>query len=497
MRHPVSDAAPNDMAAVHLAEHHLFETLGKIILINVETMLFYEVVPLIRDLVSAISEYPRVAPIKRLKHHYEEGEIQQALGILRQEGFIRDNPEEPPRPVLTRRWGIRHLELMITHGCNMACSYCYGSPRKRGPGRKPLLYGSASGPMGIDVARRGVDYLFAASGARKEVSVVFFGGEPLLEFDTILELIPHIREKERETGKKADLSLSTNGLLLTERVVRALTEHRISCQISIDGTPELQDRNRRLPDGSGSYDAILPGIRRLMDARPGRVPCRVTVAHGAVDLLGATEHLLNLGFGSVHVEPAIGGATGVRITAKDVEAIQEQNERLTLFLVKQVRNGRHFNYSNLVRTIRQTRVVRERQGHHCGAGRTYFALAQDGSFYPCHRFVGMTDYRMGDLDTGFDATLQHKMLQWVVDERPGCRDCWARYLCGGGCWKHAVDANGCLERPDERVSCAIMRHQIQCAMAINSELRVSDRDILADLYEKSTEPHLLNDDRGG
>jgi uncharacterized protein len=145
----------------------------------------------------------------------------------------------------------------------------------------------------------------------------------------------------------------------------------------------------------------------------------------------------------------------------------------------------------LVKFIRMTRVVRQRQAHYCGAGRTYFALSQDGGFYPCHRFVGMDGFRMGDLDSGITPDLQKRILKLTVDNRPVCRKCWARYLCGGGCWKPAVDRYGSLERPEDEISCEIIRHQIECAMAVNTELTDNDKDILGEMYENAEERHLV------
>jgi uncharacterized protein len=350
--------------------------------------------------------------------------------------------------------------------------------------------------MPIETAKRGVDYLFEASGHQKNLSVIFFGGEPLLETGLLERIVPYVRDKERETGKKADLSLSTNGLLLTPNIVDFLVNNRIGCQVSIDGPPAINDRTRLLANGNGSYEVILPGMKRLISRRPGKTPARVTIVHGLIDLQEVVNHLLGLGFGSVHVEPAIGSSGDMALTPEDVEEIKKQNERLALFLVESVRNNRFFNYSNLVKHIRQTRVVKERLAHYCGAGRTYFAVSQDGSFYPCHRFVGMKSYRMGDIDNGIDLSLQKKILNLTVDKRPVCKECWARYLCGGGCWKHAVDAHGSLEKPEEKLSCQIIRHEIECAMAINSELAISDQVILSTLYEEASEPYLVTD-KGG
>jgi uncharacterized protein len=328
------------------------------------------------------------------------------------------------------------------------------------------------------------------------LSVIFFGGEPLLEIDLLERIVPYVRGKEKEAGKKVDFSLSTNGLLLSPKVVDFLAKKRIGCQVSIDGPAGTHDRTRVLPNGEGTYNAILPGVKRLISRRPGKVPARVTIAGGLIDLHETVNHLLDLGFGSVHVEPAIGSSGDLEVTQEDVEEIKKQNESLALFLVESVRNNRFFNYSNLVKHIRQTRVVKERLAHYCGAGRTYFALAQDGGFYPCHRFVGMDAYKMGNVNQGIDLTLQKKILSLTIDNRPVCKECWARYLCGGGCWKHAVDAHGSLETPEEKLSCQIIRHEIECAMAINSELAISDQDILSTMYEEGSEPYLVTD-KGG
>lgn len=482
----------------HLKEHHLFQRFDKQILFNGETMLFYEVTPTVSDLVSSLEKNPEVDPVAPLRKKYGRWEIKSAITYLEKEEFFRkgDGDHRSIRPILKKRRGIRHLELLVTHRCNMACRYCYGAHGQEEWDQGPYLYGADSGGMTFDTAKKGVDYLFEASGPQKELSVIFFGGEPLLEIDLLERIVPYIRAKEKETGKKADLSLSTNGLLLTPKIVDFLAKNRIGCQVSIDGPAGIHDRTRLLPNGKGSYDAIVPGVKRLISRRLGKVPARVTAVRELIDLEGVVSHLFGLGFGSVHVEPAIGSSGDMGVTNEDVEEIKRQNEALALFLVESVKNNRFFNYSNLVKHIRQTRVVKERLAYYCGAGRTYFALAQDGGFYPCHRFVGMDEYRMGDVAEGIDLAFQKKIVSLTVDNRPVCRECWARYLCGGGCWKHAVDAHGSLGTPEDKLSCQIIKHEIECAMAINSELAVSDQDILSTIYEEASEPYLVTD-KGG
>lgn len=478
-------------AAYRLSEVHAFERLGERILFHVDSLQFFEVSPLALDLVHRL-QVGEADPVRTLRARYSRREIRRCLEELSANGILRTGPNSARQAVqLRRRAGIRHLELMVTHACNMRCRYCYGSDAHEGWRDASHLYGAEESGMRWEVARQGIDFLMRASGRAGEVSLVFFGGEPLLEFELIRRAVDYAERQAEVHHKRISFSLSTNGIGLSEEVVDFLVDHGIGCQVSIDGPELIHDANRRLASGKGSYERVMQGVGRLLKRRPGRVPARVTVSRDQVDLPEVADHLFNLGFGSVHVEPVIGACGGLAVEAADVARMQRQTEVLAGHLLRRVREGRVFNFSNLVRHVRQTRVVEQRLAHYCGAGRTYLALAQDGAFYPCHRFVGMPEYRMGDLVSGFDRRLQQKILDLTVDRRPGCKDCWARYLCGGGCWKHAEDVNGGLERPDEATSCSLIRHQIECAMAVNTELKVSDQELLSKNYEEQAEPYLV------
>ncbi len=467
-----------DFSKLKLTEVHLFHRLGKRILFHVDSMQFFEASPLVFSLVQMMKTDAGGAD-PHLHRYYDNQETRAAIDdLLKNKVLLNRDIKPPPAPELKKRLGIRHLELMVTHACNMRCTYCYGKDEQKGWRQTSHLYGSETSGMSWDTARQGIDFLLQASGPARDVNVVFFGGEPLLEFRLIRRIVHYAREQSQGHDKRVHFSLSTNGLGLTDAVVDFLVEHDIACQVSIDGPAFIQDANRRLASGKASYDHVIKGVKRLLAKRPGRVPARVTVGRDQANLPEVADHLLNLGFGSVHVEPVIGGCSGLEIDSADLETLKRQTEMLARYMVRRVRNGKIFNYANLVRQVRQTRQVDQRLAHYCGAARTYLALAQDGAFYPCHRFVGMPEYRMGDLLRGFDNRLQKRILNLSVDQRPACRDCWARYLCGGGCWKHAEDAHGCLEQPDENTSCALIRHQIECAMAVNTQLKVSDQTLL-------------------
>ncbi len=465
-------------ASPRLAEVHAFERLGRHVLFDVASMAFWEVSPIVHDVVRALAE-DGDRDLRGLAGRYRRRDLAVALARLRQAGLLdgpspRPSRRSPPAPTPP----VRTLELMVTHGCNLRCRYCYGADPRPGWESAPHLFGSRASAMPWEVARAGVDFLLAASGRHRDLGLVFFGGEPLLELALIRRVTEYVRERETATAKRVQLSLSTNGTLLDAEAVDFLVANRVGCQVSIDGPAAVQDTNRASADGRGSYATLLPGVRRLIAARPGRVPARVTVASGPVDVPAIVDHLLGLGFGSVHVEPALGGCGAASLGEAEIAGLERQTERVAEKLIGSVFGDRVFDFTNLVRFVRSTRVVEERLHHHCGAGRGYLALSRDGAFYPCHRFVGMDEYRLGDLAHGLAESPRRRFTELTVEARPGCSACWARHLCGGGCWKHAVDATGGLERPDERASCRLIRHQIECAMSINAALAVDDHAIL-------------------
>lgn len=474
-----------------MGEVHAFERLGKKIVFNVETLFFYEADPVTFDLISSPVRGD-LTGLEPLIGRHGLHSVRNAVERLRAERFIRATTSSPRVRALPRPRRPRSLELMVTHRCNLRCRYCYGSNGSSDWADASHLYGDDGGDMSFETAARAVDWLIGVSGGQNKLNLVFFGGEPLLVFPLIRRIVEHADGRGRATDKSFSYSLSTNGLGLTEEVVDFLEQYRIGCQVSIDGPPSVHDRWRVAADGRGSYDRAIEGIRRLIARRPGRVPARATFSHDSVHLPEVVSHLFELGFGSVHVEPALGLDPGSCISEADLKTVEVQNEQLAALLIDRVRMNRIFHYTNLVRNVRQTRVVRNRRQHHCGAGRTYLAVSRDGSIFPCHRFVGLEDYRMGHVDEGLRFEAVERFHGRTVDRRPGCAKCWARYLCGGGCWKHAHDTHGNLDRPDEDRSCRIQKHLIECAMAVNTELRVQDAEILADAAETSVEPQFAD-----
>ena len=200
---------------------------------------------------------------------------------------------------------------------------------------------------------------------------------------------------------------------------------------------------------------------------------------------GVFAHLRGLGFGSVHVEPALWGSGEAALDDADIDTLLKQEEEVAGQIVAGVEEGEVREYHALTRLIRETRVIRERRRYFCGAGRGLVCLASDGSYYPCHRLAGRQDYRLGAVDSGIDDTRRQPYRLLHVDARPGCRTCWARYLCGGGCWDHAIGAHDTLKEPDEEKACRIMRRRIELAMAVNALLKKNGKG-MSDTGEEDT-----------
>lgn len=469
-----------------VAGWHCFEALGQRILLNVATSLYFRVSNVVYDLVSRATAQGWEQGLAYVRKRYRKRDVAEALASLEE----LQSGEAPP--VVKPPRGLGHIELSVTHACNLACRYCYGCTENGRSQTGPrTLYGGTAAHMPESIALEGVDLLLRESARRKEVGITFFGGEPFLNLPLLERTAAYAKDAAAHTGKKLSLSVVTNGTLLNNDALRFVKAHNVSVQISIDGPPELHDNNRPFPDGRPTYDLVMQGVRRLARARKRRIPARVTASRNGFDNPAVFEHLAGLGFGSVHIEPALGDSgDGTCLRAADIGEYLRQEEDVAARFLAHIRAGRYLNYHGLVRFIRDTRVVHQRRQYYCGAGRGLVCVSNDGDLYPCHRFLGKKDYVIGTVDSGIDAAKRRPFTELRVDARPGCRDCWARYFCGGGCWSHAVAAHGTLEHPDEEKACRIIRRQIELSMAVNAAIGVSDQEILTGIYEESTLAHL-------
>ncbi len=364
---------------------------------------------------------------------------------------------------------LKTLVLHVTEACNLGCRYCYyhgGEHRQGGASMTP------------EVAERAVDFLLDHSGPLEGVTLVFFGGEPLLNFRLISRVVTYAAGAADDKGKKIDFAITSNGTLFTEKVVDFLHENDFCVTVSMDGLPRDHDRYRRFPDGSPSYEVILPGVERLLRNRTAKpVVARVTAAGDPRDLSGTLDHLLEMGFSEVGFAPVTTGDPAFQLDPERMHLLLGQFEALSHRFLDAAREDLFFGFTNLVDLL----VVLhegEVKSHPCGAGLGLFAAGADGRLYLCQRLNGHEASCMGDLFTGFDEEKIDRFRKSAeISKKNGCRRCWARAICAGGCYHEALVRQGDLLKPNLHYCDWIMRW-IETGLAVYGRLAADRAEYL-------------------
>jgi uncharacterized protein len=450
---------PSPASDLHIAEHHLFTALGKRLLLHVPTSAFYEVNETAVDLLERLKA-GAADPLREVARRHGRRAADQALAQLVERRFVSSTPVSPPRPPDWDR-GITSIDLTLASGCNLGCRYCYGE------------FGSRHRLMSIETAKRAVDFLIRESGVHDGLRIILFGGEPLLN-PRLVEFVPgYAHEQAARYGKEIALGLATNGTLVTEETVRLVQEHHIDFQVSLDGPAEIHDRYRVKPTGEGTYRQIADALRSAIAGPiPSRFSARGTIAHPVPDLRAVVDHLLELGFGGVLLSPVHGeGEWG--LTPEDWANLIGQLDGLAADYLGRIRDGRFF-YFPLFASVSLTRDPDRQRFWSCGAGKNYVCIDTEGDIYFCHTWEGDPAYRMGSVFGEFDRTWQERVLNLPVDEKPGCRGCWARYLCGGGCWVVCTAEGGGLEQAPCQGRCDFVRRNVELCMALRASLAPAD-----------------------
>jgi uncharacterized protein len=341
---------------------------------------------------------------------------------------------------------LRTLVLMLTYSCNLACRYCYedreeGCVPPGGGGRAPR-------EMSPESVRESVRFLLDRSGEIRKVSVVLFGGEPLLRFPLLRAAVHEARAMAAERGKEVSFSLTTNGTLLTREIAGFLAENGVSVCVSIDGPREVHDRNRPYASGRGSYDDVERGLSYLMESRAGfPLAARVTLGRGAVDVRGTFRHLRALGFDEIGFAPASASeGSGEALTEEELDLVLSEFRDLADGYVSDVRERRMPAFSNLTQILSMVHRG-DPMPYPCGAGVGMLAADPSGILYPCHRLCGVGE-PMGDPSRGVDPGARSRFLDGARRRREtGCDACWAKNFCAGGCYHDAFRRQGDLFAP--------------------------------------------------
>ena len=352
---------------------------------------------------------------------------------------------------------VKSLCLHIAHDCNMRCRYCFA-----GTG----AFGHERGLMPPEVACRAVDFLIQNGGSRKNAEIDFFGGEPLLNMETVKAAVAHIRRRESETGKHFNLTLTTNTILLDEENLAFLNRENIQLILSIDGRREVHDRMRPFADGAGTYDLVLANMRRAVDSRQGEnYFARGTYTAYNTDFSADVLDLADQGFHRLSIEPVVGKGEPYELTEEHLPELYRQYELLAAEYLRRKAEGNGFEFFHFNMDLEKGLCLTRRLSG-CGAGHEYFAVTPDGDLYPCHQFVGRDGFKVGNVFDGIDQQeICREFRQAHVLNKEECRSCWARFYCSGGCHANAHAHNGTIHIPYQ-MGCALQKKRLECAIYV-------------------------------
>ena len=353
---------------------------------------------------------------------------------------------------------IKALCMHIAHTCNLNCSYCFASQGK---------YHGDRAMMSFEVGKQAFDFLIANSGTRRNLEVDFFGGEPLMNFDVVKELVAYARSIEKDHGKNFRFTLTTNGVLIDDDVIDFANKEMSNVVLSLDGRKEVHDRFRVDYNGKGSWDKIVPKFQKLVDAREGRnYYMRGTFTHHNPDFLEDIKEMLSLGFTELSMEPVVCAADDPSaLTDEDIAVVMKQYEDLAELMLKKHKEGDGFTFYHYMIDLKGGPCIYKRISG-CGSGTEYMAVTPWGDLYPCHQFVGEEKYKLGDVWNGVTNTeIQNEFAECNVYTREECRKCWARLYCSGGCAANAYHATGSV-KGIYKTGCELFKKRMECAIML-------------------------------
>ncbi|MBR2081242.1 MAG: thioether cross-link-forming SCIFF peptide maturase [Oscillospiraceae bacterium] len=353
---------------------------------------------------------------------------------------------------------VKALCLHVAHTCNLNCSYCFASQGK---------YHGERDVMSFEVGRQALDFLVANSGTRRNLEVDFFGGEPLMNFQVVKDLVAYARSIEKEKGKNFRFTLTTNGVLVDDDVIDWANRECSNVVLSLDGRKEIHDRFRVDYAGNGSWEKIVPKFQKFVEARGGKdYYMRGTFTHANPDFLQDIQTMLDLGFSELSMEPVVCAADDPSaLTEQDLGVVMQQYEKLAELMLERDKAGKPFTFYHYMIDLTGGPCIYKRISG-CGSGTEYMAVTPWGDLYPCHQFVGEERFKLGDIWKGVTNTaIRDEFAACNVYAHPECRDCWARLYCSGGCAANAYHATGSVTGVYED-GCKLFRKRMECAIMV-------------------------------
>ena len=430
--------------AVHLVSNLVYDLLGVKNIENAKT---------ITELDTALLPYQT----QELQEAFLEIKEMQEQGLLFSEDTYQNVYQNFKKSSV-----VKALCLHVAHDCNLSCAYCFA-----GTGE----YHGKRAMMSLDVGKKAIDFVIDRSGKRRNIEIDFFGGEPLMNFDVVKDIVSYARSREKESGKHFRFTITTNGVLLDDDKIEYINQNMDNVVLSLDGRKETNDKVRSRIDDSGTYESIVPKFQKLVKNRNKDYYVRGTFTKYNLDFSKDVLHLVDLGFQSTSIEPVVAEVSEpYAIKEEDLEIIFAEYDKLAKEYIKRRKNGKPFTFFHFMVDLNQGPCAIKRLSG-CGAGCEYLAVTPEGDLYPCHQFVGNEAFKMGSvIDNKLDLAKKQNFEQINVYEKQACRECWAKFYCSGGCSANAYSFHKNLKMPYE-IGCEMMKKRLECAIMIEAELQ--------------------------
>lgn len=442
--------------------------------VHVVDELAYDVIPIVEKLLAQnVEEKEQIVEAAAEQLCVERSKLEETVEeilSLKEEGmlFTEDVYEKYTDSFKNRETVVKALCLHIAHDCNLACKYCFA-----GEGE----YHGQRSLMSLDVGKKALDFLVANSGNRVNLEVDFFGGEPLMNWQVVKDLVAYGRSLEEPNHKKFRFTLTTNGVLLDDEVLEFANKEMANLVLSVDGRKEIHDQMRPHRGGQGSYDEVLPKYKKAAKSRNQMdYYVRGTFTRNNLDFAEDVKHLADEGFEQISMEPVVARPEeDYALRMEDVPAILEEYDELALEYIRRKKEGKGFNFFHFMINLEGGPCVAKRLSG-CGSGTEYLAVTPWGDLYPCHQFVGQEEFLMGNVEEGILRTdIQDKFKACNVYAKDQCRDCFAKFYCSGGCAANAYNNSGDINGAYE-LGCELQRKRIECAIMIKAVLADEEKE---------------------
>ncbi len=446
---------------------HQYKLNGYNIVLDICSGSVHAVDDIAYDIISVFENKDKTAVLKQICDKYPEVSGEEIKDCYEQIAELKNSgklftPEtfEPMAGHLKAKTAgvVKALCIHIAHTCNLNCSYCFASQGK---------YHGERALMSFEVGKRALDFLIENSGTRRNLEVDFFGGEPLMNFDVVKQMVAYARSIEKEHNKNFRFTLTTNGVLIDDDVIDFANREMSNVVLSLDGRKEIHDRYRVDYAGNGSWEKIVPKFQKLVEARGGKnYYMRGTFTHANPDFLEDIQQMLDLGFTELSMEPVVcAPGDPSELTEDDKAIVLDQYEKLAELMLKRDKEKKPFTFYHYMIDLTGGPCIYKRISG-CGSGTEYMAVTPTGELYPCHQFVGEEKFKLGDIWNGVsNAEIQNEFAECNVYSRPECRECWAKLYCSGGCAANAFHSTGSI-KGIYKYGCDLFRKRMECAIML-------------------------------